>query len=211
MPNQYYAPMRDRYTKNKVFPVETYQEFEWDGKSFLLTYVTEFYDRWMDAYAYGGVTHHAGISRLIHSLPSPWSEWTAQAALPYTWFSPPEYKPRGDIIGLIGVLLPAMAAARDGPPLSPPPLKYPPSQARRWRYCRDKEPHVDRVPTRPRLKANVANHLIIHGNVEDMRAITPPHVGEMDEDEEPYGEGHELGMENVDEDEDPEEDMNEID
>ena len=43
-----------------------------------------------------------------------------------------------------------------------------------------------------------------------MRATTPPYVVEMDEDEEPYGEGHELGMENVDEDEDPEEDMNEI-
>ena len=103
-----------------------------------------------------------------------------------------------------------MVVARDGPPLSPPPLKYPPSQARRWRYHRDKESHVDRVPTRPRLKTNAANPLIIHGNVEDMRAITPPHVGEMDEDEEP-GEGHELGMENVDEDEDPEEDMNGID
>ena len=210
MPNHYYAPMRDRYAKNKVFPVETYQEFEWDGKSFLLTYVTEFYDRWMDAYAYGGVTHHAGISRLIHTLPSPWSEWTAQAALPYTWFSPPEYKPRGDIIGLIGVLLPAMAAARDGPPLSPPAHKYPPGQARRWRYRRDKEPHVDRVPNRPRLKANAANPLVIHGNVEDMRAITPPppDVGEYGENEGPDEEGPALEM---DEDDDPEEDMNDID
>ena len=103
-----------------------------------------------------------------------------------------------------------MAAARDRPPPSPPPHKYPPGQARRWRYRRDKEPHVDRVPTRPRLKANAANPLIIHENVEDMRAITPPppDVGEYGENEGPDEEGPALEM---DEDEDPEEDMNDID
>ena len=117
------------------------------------------------------------------------------------------------MIGLLGVLLPAMAAAMDGPPLRPPPHKYPPSQARRWRYRRNKEPHVDRVPRKPRFRTRTSNPLIIHGNVEEMRTITPPppHTGGVSEDEEPYEEGPDLYMESVKEDEDPEEDMNGID
>ena len=105
--------------------------------------------------------HHAGISRLI------------QAAIPFTWFSPPEYKPRGDIVGLLGVLLPAMAASKDGPPHSSPPHKYLPSQARRWMYRCDEEPHAARVPRKPRLRTRRTNPLTIYGNVEEMCAITP--------------------------------------
>ena len=94
--------MRNRCARNKNFPVESYKEYEWDGKTFLMTYVTDFYDHWMDAYARRGATHHAGITILIHTLPSPWREWVAEAAESFTWYSPPEYEPRGDMIGLLG-------------------------------------------------------------------------------------------------------------
>ena len=94
MARPYHTLMRRRYAKNANFPVERYEELEWDGKQFLLNYVTGFYDHWLDAYVYG-TTHHAGIMRLIHMLPSPWSEWTAQATVSYTWFSPPKYTLKG--------------------------------------------------------------------------------------------------------------------
>lgn len=138
----------------------------------------------MDAYAYGRATHHAGILRLIHNLPTPWSEWIAQAAEPFTWYSPPEYVPRGDMIGLLGVLLPAMAATMDGPPLRPPVHKIPSGHAHRWKYHYDEEPHVARVPRKSRLRVRTSAPFNIHGNVEEMLEITPPPPHAEGEDEE---------------------------
>ncbi|XP_042019044.1 uncharacterized protein LOC121766876 [Salvia splendens] len=149
--------MRNRYSSNRDHPVECYQDYEWDGKLFLMSYVTGFYDKWMNAYA------------------------------------PPDYTARGDLVGLIEVLLPAMTAAFDGPPRAPPPHIYPPIRARMRRNRCDMEPHVSRVPKRMRLGIRISAPLRIDREVDGMLGIVPPPVGVEEESEE----------------EDPEEDLEE--
>ncbi|XP_042003889.1 uncharacterized protein LOC121752864 [Salvia splendens] len=138
----------------------------------------------MNAYAYGGATHHEGIQKLIHTLPPPWDEWTAQVSRFFIWYSPPDYTARGDLVGLIKVLLPAMTAAFDGPPRAPPPHIYPPIQARMRRNRCDREPHVSRVPKRMRLGMSVSAPLRIDREVDGMPGIVPPPVGVEEEIEE---------------------------
>ncbi|XP_042005846.1 uncharacterized protein LOC121754574 [Salvia splendens] len=191
MVHQYYAPMRNRYSSIRDHPVERYRDYEWDGKLFLMSYVTEFYDKWMNAYAYGGATHHEGIQKLIHTLPPPWDEWTAQASRSFIWYRPPEYTARGDLVGLIEVLLPAMTAAFDGPPRAPPPHIYPPIQARMRRNRGYRWPYVSRIPKRMRLGMRVSAPLRIDREVDGMLGMTPPPVGaeEEGEEEDPNEEG----------------------
>ncbi|XP_042045562.1 uncharacterized protein LOC121791802 [Salvia splendens] len=199
MAQRYYAPMRNRYSSERDHPVERYRDYEWDGKLFLMSYVTEFYSKWMNAYAYGGATHHEGIQKLIHTLPSPWDEWTAQASRFFIWYSPPDYTARGDLVGLIKVLLPAMTAAFDGPPRNPPPHIYPPGQARMRKYRYDEEPHVSRAPKRRRLGMRVSPPPRIDREVDRMLEMTPPllNVEGEDEDEEPLEEGEDPNEESV--------------
>ncbi|XP_047943799.1 uncharacterized protein LOC125190519 [Salvia hispanica] len=207
MVQPYHALMRRRYAKNRNFPVERYRELEWDGKQFLLNFVTDFYSHWLDAYAYG-TTHHEGIMRLIHILPSPWSEWTAQASVSYTWFSPPKYTPQGDFVGLIGVLLPAMSAAVDGPPLHPPMQKYSPGAARRMKYRDDEETHVARVPQRRTFRMRISAPRRIIREAKEMLTSIPSPLSDEKEDEEmgPFERAESSNTESVGESEEPEED-----
>ncbi|XP_047946043.1 uncharacterized protein LOC125192489 [Salvia hispanica] len=184
MANQRFSQMRNRYARNKRFPVEKYRGYKWDGRTFLLTYVSNFYDLWMDAYAFGGATHYSGIVKLIHTLPPPWSQWVAKAAKPYMWHSPPEYTPRGDLGGLMGVLLPALAASCDGPPRYPPPPIFPPGQARLQKYRYDMEPHISRAPKRARLGIRTSTPPRMGREIENMLMMAPSHVSAEAEDEE---------------------------
>ncbi|XP_041996261.1 uncharacterized protein LOC121746479 [Salvia splendens] len=184
MAQRYYALMRNRYSSERDHPVERYRDYEWDGELFLMTYVTEFYSKWMNAYAYGGATHHEGIQKLIHTLPSPWSEWTAQASQFFIWYSPLDYTARGDLVGLIKVLLPAMTAAFDGPPRDPPPHIYPPGTARMRKYRCDEEPRVSRVPKTRRLGMRVAAPQRSNREVNGRFGMTPPPAGVEEESEE---------------------------
>ena len=110
----------------------------------------------------------------------------------------------------MGVLLPAMSTAVDGPPLHPPTQKYSPGAARRMKYRDDEEPHVARVPRRRTLRMRVsAPRAIIRESGEMLTSIPSPLSDEKeDEGMGQFERGECSGAESVGESEEPEEDEN---